>query len=407
MSGEVGRAGISLAERVWEASEHDDVGWSMLVVGEDHVGEMKRLSLNLSNHEPDPGGDGRFIDCGHAYWGVGPTISWHRACQDPSYLVGRRSAESFAPRWKDLCGEGLNALPSTYVSLGPGTGEKDIVILESMEREQQEPCYIPVDMSAEMLRLHLEAHGEADESLRHMIAVKLDFSLPSNVEALREFLDQVVGKDEPILFSLVGNTLANFTDDEAMLRSLVDGLLTHENDLLLLELATADKIDEAAAKKVEMEYRGSSPFLTWVTSALTTHTDLAVDLEAVKFLPSVEEERALVLKVVYKNTSPNPIQITLVDGTRFSFQPEDTIRLELTRKYHPKAVADLLAQASLSVRGRHRTTLSGRQRTAALSKRLGIGGFGMELLLAARDSNAQPSADPAHVPFRIFNQADS
>jgi hypothetical protein len=78
----------------------------------------------------------------------------------------------------------------------------------------------------------------------------------------------------------------------------------------------------------------------------------------------------------------------------FSFQPEDTIRLELTRKYHPEAVANLLAQASLSVRGRHRTNLSGRP---------GQKDFGMELLLASRDGDAKPSADPAFIPFRFFN----
>lgn len=385
----------SLAEKVWNATEREDVSWSVLVVGEDHVGEMQRLSFNLTDSEQSLAGDGRFISCGHAYWGVGPTISWHRACQDPSYLVGRRSAESFAPRWNELCADGAGDLPTTFVSLGPGTGEKDLAVLETLERVTEEPCYIPVDMSAEMLRLLLESYGGADASLRHMIAVKLDFSVPSNISALRTFLSSVVGDDTPILFSLVGNTLANFDDDLNMLKSLVDNLLIHDEDLLLLELATSPEIDESAAKMAEKEYSGSPLFKTWVTSALTTHTDLAVDPEAVTFIRSTEKDRALVLKVVYENTSKSSQKVTLADGSQFAFPSGDTIRLELTRKYHPDAVAGLLAQASLAVRARHRTKLS---------KNRFSGKFGLELLLVSRDVNANPSAEPSYVPFKFFKE---
>jgi|GEM_PF-6338201 len=183
---------------------------------------------------------------------------------------------------------------------------------------------------------------------------------------------------------MLGNTVANFPDDAKLLRSVANGLLTNEQDRLLLEVATASRIDQAAAESAAAEYRVSQAFLDWVTSALAANTqNLAIDHQAVKFLPSVEEDRALVLKVVYANTSQDPTTIKLMNGMSFSFPPEDTIRLELTRKYHPEAVTELLSDSSLVVCGRQHTDLDDDD---------GDNDFGLELVLARRDPNAHPGS---------------
>ncbi len=129
--------------------------------------------------------------------------------------------EGFADMWRALARSEGNELPAVYVSLGPGTGEKDLTVLTSLMATVQEPTYIPVDMSAEMLRLQLRARGDAAGSLQRMVAVKLDFSVAANLRKLRVFLDRIVGEGTPILFSLLGNTLANFPDDQKLLKSLV------------------------------------------------------------------------------------------------------------------------------------------------------------------------------------------
>lgn len=379
-----------------EACRDKRVQWSRLVVGDDYRDDMVRLVRDLTIHDPSPTGDGRHISCGHAYWGVGPTIAWHNACTDPSYPVGRLSMEGFAEMWRMLRRGDGNGLPAAYVSLGPGTGEKDLTVLTSLADTGREPIYIPVDMSAEMLRLQLKARGDAAGSLQRMVAVKLDFSVAANLRKLRVFLDRVVGEGTPILFSLLGNTLANFPDDQRLLKSLVDCLLTHDDDRLLLEVATSSRLDQSAADKAAKEYRGSALFMDWVTSALLAHTrNLVIGKNAVKFLPSVEEGRALVLKVVYTNTSADEKDIVLANGEEFSFPPRDTIRLELTRKYHPDAVTALLVGAALAECGRQKTALVDDDDTDE---------FGLELVLARRDRGAKPAPDSKRL--HIFGRSD-
>jgi L-histidine N-alpha-methyltransferase len=387
---------VAISEQSLEEACLDKrVRWSRLIVGDDYRDDMVRLVRDLTVHDPSPTGDGRHISCGHAYWGVGPTIAWHNACTDPSYPVGRLSMEGFADMWRALRPSNGDALPDTYVSLGPGTGEKDLTVLASLADTVGGPSYIPVDMSAEMLRLQLSARGATAASLRRMVAIKLDFSIAANIRKLRVFLDRIVGDDTPILFSLLGNTLANFPEDQKLLNALVEGLLIHDSDRLLLEVATSSRLDESAADKAAKEYRGSALFLDWVTSALLAHTrDLVLGKNAVKFLPSVEKDRALVLKVVYANTSTDEKDICIANGESFSFPPEDTIRLELTRKYHPNAVTTLLSDASLVECGRA---------SAALADDDDTDDFGLALVLARRDKSAKPSDGPR---VRIFKRSD-
>lgn len=378
-----------LDEKIRETRLRKPVHFPTISLGGNGRDEMARLVRNFTTPRPSMTGDGRFISCGHSYWGVGPTIAWHNACTDPLYPIGRLSVEKFADAWHALISndghdvsEDRHALPGTYVSLGPGTGEKDVTVLKSLVHTDCEPHYIGVDVSAEMLRLQLESHGDAEAALREMVAVQLDFSLPAEVRKLRMWLDNQVGQDVPILFSMLGNTLANFPDDKRLLRSLADGLLTHEQDHLLLEVATSSRIDQQAAENAATEYGASQGFLDWVTSALAANTqNLAIDHQAVQFLPSVEADRALVLKVVYTNTSTDTAIIKLMNGRSFPFPPKDTVRLELTRKYHPEAVTDLLADASLVVCGREHTELDDDDDNSD---------FGLELVLSRRDVSACP-----------------
>ena len=48
------------------------------------------------------------------------------------------------------------------------------------------------------------------------LAVQLDFSIWDNMKVLGEMLSRLVG-DDPILYTLTGNTLANFESDEELL----------------------------------------------------------------------------------------------------------------------------------------------------------------------------------------------
>ena len=96
--------------------------------------------------------------------------------------------------------------------------------------------YLPVDMSSEMLRLGtLEPVRGIRFPMAQVLPVQLDFSLATNLDELRQMLDRLVD-DEPLLYALTGNTLANFDDDPEALATITRAL--RPQDRLLLEVAT-------------------------------------------------------------------------------------------------------------------------------------------------------------------------
>ncbi|MBY8849945.1 hypothetical protein K7G98_16375 [Saccharothrix sp. MB29] len=49
--------------------------------------------------------------------------------------------------------------------------------------------------------------------------MQLDFSIPENLAEFRDLVHRMVG-DEPVLYSLLGNTMANFDHDAELLAGL-------------------------------------------------------------------------------------------------------------------------------------------------------------------------------------------
>lgn len=118
-----------------------------------------------------------------------------------------------------------------------------------------------------------------------ILPAQLDFSSPTNLKVLGAVLRTLVG-DEPILFSLLGNTLAIFDDDEELLTTLT--ALLRPQDRLVLEAATADRLDEELARDAAKEYRQSRSFCEFATAAVLRHTDLRIeDMDTVVFKGSV------------------------------------------------------------------------------------------------------------------------
>jgi L-histidine Nalpha-methyltransferase len=322
-----------------------DRGWMLCFVAEDQSAQLGRLIDDLSR-APSPTGDGKRIESGFAYWGVGPSVAWERACTDPAYLVMRESIESFGDRFQHLkpsLPAGLSRMH--YVSLGVGTGHKDAHILRHLSSLADSICYFAVDMSAEMLRFGVRKSVESLRGREHLIfPIQIDFSRPKNLDALRKLIDRWVG-DEPVLFSLLGNTLGNFKNDAELLKHI--SRILRPQDRLLLELASTDFADERVANRAASEYLRSQRFRLFVTSALLHNTDVPIDVDRVEIIPTVEEERAICLKVVYTNKRQAE-HITLPDRLTVPFPKNDTIRLLLTRKYTKAGIASLVDEAGCS-----------------------------------------------------------
>lgn len=175
--------------------------------------------------------------------------------------------------------------------------------------------------------------------------MQLDFSSQDNVAELKRLLHGLFG-EEAILFSLLGNTIANFENDTVLLRMLAEQLLRPQ-DKFILEVATTRQLNDTLVQEAVEEYEHSRTFREFVTSALMHYTDLQIDMDSLLFQGCVEGERALSMKVIYQNKTGRDIRITLPDRTSVPFPQQDTIHLWVDRKYAHDSLGSLLAESGV------------------------------------------------------------
>jgi hypothetical protein len=201
-------------------------------------------------------------------------------------------------------------------------------------------------MSPEMLRLGTKRAVDGASIPRgNVLPIQIDFSTRNNIEEIAKLLRLIVG-DEPILYSLLGNTLSNFEDDEELLSNIA--FLLRPQDQLLLEIATTDRISVDAAAAAANEYDQSERFKHFVSSSLVQNTNLPVEIDNVHFLHEVEGDRALLVKTIYRN-SDQTFKMRVGNNTSVKFGTGDTIRLSTIRKYSPAGISSLLSGAGLRV----------------------------------------------------------
>ncbi|WP_371407204.1 L-histidine N(alpha)-methyltransferase [Kribbella sp. NBC_00662] len=364
---------VPVIRKLEHALADDDFAWSLLLVGEDQTDKLATLTGDLRGPVSTTG-DGKQITSGFSYWGIGPTIAWANATNDPFYLVMKAGAESFLRHWRKVRPHVENG-GFHLVSLGVGTGVKDRTILSDMRRNNRDMYYIPVDMSSEMLRMGtLEPVRGARFPVSQVLPVQLDFSIADNMDELAQMLARLVGND-PILFTLTGNTLANFESDEELLSTLTHVL--RPQDRLLLEVASTTRLDQETADAAADEYHQTRAFAEFVTSALRYNTDLKINNDRVKFIGEVEDEDALLVKILWQNDTDDEIRMELPDHTEVVLPIGDTIRLYTTRKYSTTRLKRLTEACQL-------TPVEAIQSQFRYTRRPNP--FGLELLLLAPDA---------------------
>jgi L-histidine Nalpha-methyltransferase len=358
-------------------TDSSDLGWTLCFIGDSQQTKLAELVQELKGDFSQTG-DGKQILSGFSYWGIGPTIAWDKTCADPFYPVMKESIQSFRYRWRQIYSNKIEPQEFHYVSLGVGNGKKDCHILTSLLVKQPNLFYFPVDMSAPMLRMAIqEVTGIEQLMRRHILPIQIDFSDPRRVENLRKLLDQIV-PNHPVLFSLLGNTLANFQDDMRLLKIL--SRLMRDKDLLLIEVAATKDLDNQTVQAAAAEYARIESFKKFVTSALLQNTDLHIDLGNLMFQSSVEENKAVLIKVIYQNSTKETIRVMLPDWSYTDFLSNDTIRLLLTRKYTCTGIEKIISESGLAIIDRKTTSFENDYNTK----------FGMDLLLVNRSSSNKP-----------------
>ncbi|GAA2800543.1 L-histidine N(alpha)-methyltransferase [Kribbella solani] len=363
---------VPVIRKLEHALADDDFAWSLLLVGEDQTDKLVTLTSDLRGPF-STSGNGKQITSGFSYWGIGPTIAWANATNDPFYLVMKAGTESFLRHWRKIRPH-VEKGGFHLVSLGVGTGVKDRTILTDLRRHNRDMYYIPVDMSSEMLRMGPLEPVQAGFPRSQVLPVQLDFSIADNMDELGEMLARLVGA-EPLLFTLTGNTLANFDNDEELLGTLTRVL--RPQDRLLLEVASTTRLDQETADAAADEYHQTRAFAEFVTSTLRYNTDLKISNDLVKFVGEVEDDDALLVKILWQNDTGEEVRMELPDHTEVVLPIGDTIRLYTTRKYSADRLKRLTEACKL-------TPVEAIQSQFRYTRRPNP--FGLELLLLAPEA---------------------
>jgi L-histidine Nalpha-methyltransferase len=378
---------MQLHQRLERLMEETEFGWSLLMVGEDQSRKLADLTNDLKRPYSTTG-DGKQILSGYSYWGIEPAIAWQHACHDPYYPVMKDGIDSFTQRWNDLQ-PALAGAKYHYVSLGPGTGEKDRAVLYTMQPSHPEMLYVPVDMSAEMLRLCLQPIRDLPfikTFRRQLLPVQLDFSDDENLDELQALRERLMD-DEPIIWGLLGNTAANFEDDFELIRRLAT--LLRPQDVLMLEVATTTELAPDVPERTSTEYLRSKAFCEFVTSALHQHTDIPINMDCLEISGEIVDDRCVLIKTIYHHRGED-VRVTLPDRTVITLRQDDTVRLYVSRKYASAALQAELRSIGLGVKATADTTWAVRGKPYR---------FGLELLLLSKGGDTWPGRSAASEVF--------
>jgi hypothetical protein len=173
-----------------------------------------------------------------------------------------------------------------------------------------------------------------------VLPVEMDFEDYSAIEALRRLLDDLLG-NEPIVFSLLGNSLANIDEPVGFLRRLAT--LLRPQDLLAMEVAITSRLDQEAARAAAEERYGSRAYNEFATAALGMYTDLTIDNNWLKFVGSVEDGRALRVEGYYVNRSDALIPLMLPNRETIPFHSGEAIQVLLGRKFTADGLRRMLS----------------------------------------------------------------
>ncbi|HEX4438341.1 MAG TPA: L-histidine N(alpha)-methyltransferase [Solirubrobacteraceae bacterium] len=281
----------------------------------------------------------RHIRDGQQYVGAISTDHWQTATRDAKYRTLSFGIKTFPARWAQL--KTTLGRPLNYISIGPGTGEKDKLILEHLQpllAAGQTIMYVPIEISSELLDVALELILPAiDRSRIEVIPIRMDVTDEESLQRLKDVLPTLTAGSSS-LFSVLGNTLANFADDDEMLVKLAS--IMAPRDKLLLELATVTEASSQTARQAAMEYEGSDTFHRFAMGTLQDYTNCSFANGSVVCHGDVVRDA---VQVVTSFTPTTAMKIEFRTGGGFDLGAGEAIELYRSRKYTVNAQRSLLA----------------------------------------------------------------
>ena len=187
--------------------------------------------------------EGRIVPTCYFYMGDSGYRSWIDLIRDPDYQYYHEAVEFYRVN-ASLIAERIHAELGTasvdYISLGPGDGVKDQMILrwfiDSLGGSDSGLYYYPVDTNFRMLATAALEVARIPRSLKK-VRIKATIADFEGIGTLRPVYQY---RSAPKVFVLLGNILGNSSDDRGLLGRLFR--VMHEGDVLIVEVGTRSSL---------------------------------------------------------------------------------------------------------------------------------------------------------------------
>jgi hypothetical protein len=254
---------------------------------------------------------GRLINPKHIYSFERGTRLWLDMCADHDYEYFRASLKLLRDNTSQILdhidAKVLSSGPDV-ISLGPGNGRKDRVLLKALlqrlDNSTGDFYYYPVDINVAMLATAVREIRREELITR---SVKVKAAIADYEQDLRALAPMYQFRSAPNIFLFLGNSLGNFENETDMLLQLQHAMLP--GDFALIEVATANskEIDLGGSDEINRQFdftpldalgvRYERPRLEYVFAhdrSHIPHTRTIIATYDSPVIPNVEEEFGLV-----------------------------------------------------------------------------------------------------------------
>jgi L-histidine Nalpha-methyltransferase len=280
------------------------------------------------------------LPCRYLYDDLGSAL-FEKICDLPEYYPTRTEQSLL-----EACASDLAALTGSceLVELGSGSSRKTRLILDAYSKLDDQLQYCPIDVSAGILKT------TALDLLRQYPTLRLCGLAGTYEQALAE-LPRTSLKNRMLIF--LGSTLGNLSDSECrdFLELIRQALQPGEFFLLGVDLQKPEPIIEAAYNDAQgVTAAFNLNILTHLNHAFEGNFDPAqfehwafYNVDQAKSRESSHAQ----IEMHLRSLTPQTVSLQALD-LEVSFRQGETIRTEISRKFHLPALTQLLESYSLT-----------------------------------------------------------
>lgn len=261
--------------------------------------------------------------------------SWlfDRICEVPEYYPTRTEDALLERHAREIISR---TRPDAILELGSGASRKTVHLLDACERENCFSLYQPLDVCGEIL---------VDAGRRLMQNYNwLDIeALVGEYDAGLDYFSSIDGNS---LYVFLGGSIGNFTDDEARaFLGQVRNSMSRKDYLLL----GADRVkDKAVLNAAYNDAEGyTEAFNLNMLSVINRELDAGFDPGRFRHEAFFNEEQSQI-EMHLRSVTEQRVDIDHL-GQSFSFAEGESIRTEISRKFTPESLTELVGDAGFRV----------------------------------------------------------